>query len=97
MAKSLDAVYNQFFHTVQKPDSCLMADQVRLRRDKHRLIKVMCSTSLADRTPCFVLHQRVGIDKAIEELIVQICLQWYRQVLQVDVKGKQSQGRPKKI
>ena len=57
---------------------------------------MMCATSLADRAPSFVLHQRVGTDKTIEELIVQICLQWYRQVLQVDVKGKQSQGRPKK-
>ena len=68
---------------------------------------MMCGTRLFDRASSADLCQRVGINRAIEEKIVQNCLRWYetvlgeidnpiRQVLQIDVRGKRSQGRPKK-
>ena len=68
----------------------------------------MCGTRLVDRNSSADLRQGVGIDRAIEEVILQNRLRWYghvlsreinnsiRQALQVDVRRKRSQERPKK-
>ena len=82
--------------------------EVRLRGVRRRMIKMMCGTRLVDCASSVDLCQIVGIDKTIDELIVQSRFHLYghvlrrekdssvRKVLQIDIKGKKSQGRQKK-
>lgn len=51
-------------------------DEARLRGVKCHIIR-MCGTRLAERASGADLCQKVGIDRIIEDLIVQNRLHWY--------------------
>ena len=58
-----------------------MADKVRLRRAECCIARMMCSTRLVGRASSADMQQRVGVDRTIEELIVQNQFCWYGHLL----------------
>ena len=67
---------DQLYSTAAKCGN-LLADEAKLHRVKHCMIRMMCGVRLVDRVPTDVLRDRIGVLVKIKDTINQSCLPWY--------------------
>ena len=86
-----------------------VVDKASLHEVECLMIRMMLGERLVDRVLTDVLHDRVGVIVKIEDMVIQICLQWYghvmhgdinsqiREVMEVEITGERKKGQRRKL